>query len=42
VYGALLQLGFKPAEFEELLEDMDPKRPVEELVRGALAALRRK
>ena len=42
VYGALLQLGFKPAEFEALVEDMDPKRPVEELVRGALAALRRK
>jgi Holliday junction DNA helicase RuvA len=42
VYGALMQLGFKPAEFEELLDDMDAKRPVEELVRGALAALRRK
>ena len=42
VYGALLQLGFKPPEFETLLETMDPKRPVEELVRDALAALRRK
>ncbi|HEY2731265.1 MAG TPA: Holliday junction branch migration protein RuvA [Polyangia bacterium] len=42
VYGALLQLGFKPPEFEALLETMDPKRPVEELVRDALAALRRK
>ncbi|HVX94533.1 MAG TPA: Holliday junction branch migration protein RuvA [Polyangia bacterium] len=42
VYGALLQLGFKPPEFEALLEDMDPKRPVEDLVREALAALRRK
>jgi Holliday junction resolvasome RuvABC DNA-binding subunit len=42
VYGALLQLGFKPVEFEELLETMDAKRPVEDLVREALAALRRK
>jgi Holliday junction DNA helicase RuvA len=42
VYGALLQLGFKPPEFEALLETMDPKRPVEELVRAALAAMRRK
>jgi Holliday junction DNA helicase RuvA len=42
VYGALLQLGFKPPEFEALLESMDPKRPVEELVRDALGALRRR
>lgn len=42
VYGALVQLGFKPAEFEELLEAMDPTRPTTELVRGALSALRRK
>jgi len=42
VFGALLQLGFKPAEFESLLETMDPKRPVEELVRDALGAMRRK
>ena len=42
VYGALVQLGFKPPEFEALLETMDPKRPVEDLVREALAALRRK
>jgi Holliday junction DNA helicase RuvA len=42
VYGALLQLGFKPVEFEGLLETMDAGRPVEELMRGALAALRRK
>jgi len=42
VYGALLQLGFKPPEFEALLETMDPQRPVEELVREALGALRRK
>jgi Holliday junction resolvasome RuvABC DNA-binding subunit len=42
VYGALFQLGFKPAEFESLLETMDPKRPLPELVREALGALRRK
>jgi Holliday junction DNA helicase RuvA len=42
VYGALVQLGFKPAEFEALLESMDPARPTTELVRGALSALRRK
>jgi holliday junction DNA helicase RuvA len=42
VHGALVQLGFKPNEFETLLEDMDPKRPVAELVREALGALGRK
>ena len=42
VYGALLQLGFKPVEFEELLGAMDARRPVEELVREALNAMRRK
>ncbi|HVZ74228.1 MAG TPA: Holliday junction branch migration protein RuvA [Polyangia bacterium] len=42
VYGALLQLGFKPVEFEALLETMDEQRPVEALVREALAAMRRK
>jgi len=42
VYGALLQLGFKPVEFEALIETMDAKQPVEALVREALGALRRK
>jgi Holliday junction DNA helicase RuvA len=42
VHGALVQLGFKPVEFEALLETMDPARPTAELVRGALSALRRK
>ena len=42
VYGALAGLGYKPGEIEPLLEDMDPARPVAELVRDALSALRRK
>ena len=41
VYGALVQLGYKPAEIEPLLERLDPKRPVADLVREALGALRR-
>jgi holliday junction DNA helicase RuvA len=42
VYGALVQLGYKPAEFEALLETMDAKRPIEDLVRDALGALRKR
>jgi holliday junction DNA helicase RuvA len=42
VYGALTGLGYKPAEIEPLLETMDAARPVAELVRDALSALRRK
>jgi len=42
VYGALVQLGYKPGEFEALLEDMDPARPVADLVREALGGLGRK
>jgi holliday junction DNA helicase RuvA len=42
VHGALTQLGFKPAEFEALLETMDAKRPLADLVREALAALRKR
>ncbi len=41
VYGALVQLGYKPAEIEPLLERLDPARPVPDLVREALGALRR-
>ena len=41
VYGALVLLGYKPAEIEPLLEKMDEKKPVADNVRGALAALRR-
>ena len=41
VYGALVLLGYKPAEIEPLLEKMDEKKPFDDNVRGALAALRR-
>jgi Holliday junction DNA helicase RuvA len=41
VYGALVQLGYKPAEIEPLLGSLDPARPVADLVREALGALRR-
>jgi holliday junction DNA helicase RuvA len=42
VYGALAGLGYKPGEIEPLLENMDSARPVADLVREALSALRRK
>ena len=42
VYGALVALGFRPNEFEALLGDMDAAQPTAELVRQALAALRRR
>jgi Holliday junction resolvasome RuvABC DNA-binding subunit len=42
VYGALCALGFRPNEFEVLLNDMDPARPTADLVKQALAALRRR
>jgi Holliday junction DNA helicase RuvA len=41
VYGALVLLGYKPAEIDPLIEKMDENRPVADNVRGALAALRR-
>ena len=41
VYGALTQLGYKQGEIEPLLDRMDPARPVADLVREALGALRR-
>jgi holliday junction DNA helicase RuvA len=41
VYGALVQLGYKPGEIDPLLERLDPARPVTDLVREALGALRR-
>jgi len=42
VHGALVALGYKPSEFEALLEQMDPERPTADLVKQALAALRRR
>jgi hypothetical protein len=42
VYGALVALGFRPNEFEALLGDMDAARPTGDLVKQALAALRRR
>ncbi len=41
VYGALLHAGYKPVEFAAFVEKMDGKRPVTDLLREALAALRR-
>lgn len=42
VWGALVALGYKPAEFEGRLAGLDPEQPSAELVKQALAALRRK
>jgi Holliday junction DNA helicase RuvA len=41
VVGALTQLGYKQGEIEPLLDRLDPARPVADLVREALGALRR-
>jgi Holliday junction DNA helicase RuvA len=41
VYGALVQLGYKPGEIDPLLERLDPAQAVPDLVRQALSALRR-
>ena len=42
VHGALLALGYKPAEFDAVLPTLDAELPAPELVKRALAALRRK
>jgi Holliday junction DNA helicase RuvA len=42
VYGALIQLEYKPAEIEPVVAALDPARPVADLLREALAALKRK
>jgi Holliday junction DNA helicase RuvA len=42
VHGALLALGYKPVEFEAVLPKLDASTAVPELVKQALAALRRK
>ncbi len=42
VYGALIQLEYRPAEIEPVIETLDATRPVADLLRDALAALKRK
>jgi Holliday junction DNA helicase RuvA len=42
VHGALTALGYKPAEFEALLPTLDESQPVADLIKQALAAMRRK
>jgi Holliday junction DNA helicase RuvA len=42
VHHALLALDYKPAEFEALLGKLDATLPVADLIKQALAALRRK
>lgn len=42
VHGALVALGYRPAEFEAVLPSLDAELPAAELVKRALAALRRK
>jgi Holliday junction DNA helicase RuvA len=42
VFGALLALGYRPSEFEPLLPALDESKPVSDLIKEALAAMRRK
>jgi Holliday junction DNA helicase RuvA len=42
VYGALIELGYRPVEIEALVATLDASQPAPELVKQALAALRRK
>jgi Holliday junction DNA helicase RuvA len=42
VYGALIQLEYKPAEIDPVLAELDPTRPAADLLRDALAAFKRK
>jgi holliday junction DNA helicase RuvA len=42
VHGALTALGYKPAEFDAVLAKLDDSHPVTDLIKQALAALRRK
>ena len=42
VHGALVALGYRAGEFESLLIEMDAARPPADLVKQALAALRRR
>jgi Holliday junction DNA helicase RuvA len=42
VHGALTALGYKPSEFDIVLAKLDDSHPVTDLIKQALAALRRK
>jgi Holliday junction DNA helicase RuvA len=42
VHGALTALGYKPAEFDAILTKLDEKQHVTDLIKQALALLRRK
>ena len=42
VHGALTALGYKPSEFDAVLAKLDDSHPVTDLIKQALAALRRK
>ena len=42
VHGALTALGYKPSEFDAILAKLDDTHPVTDLIKQALAALRRK
>jgi holliday junction DNA helicase RuvA len=42
VHGALLALGYKPVEIEGLVGSLDATQPAPDLIKQALAALRRK
>ena len=41
-HGALTALGYKPAEFDAILTKLDEKQHVTDLIKQALALLRRK
>lgn len=42
VHGALMALGYKPSEFDAVLAKLDEKHHVTDLIKQALASLRRK
>jgi holliday junction DNA helicase RuvA len=42
VHGALIALGYRPPEFEGLLGSLDAEQPTADLIKQALAGLRRK
>jgi holliday junction DNA helicase RuvA len=42
VYGALQALGYRPSEFEFVLSALDESKPTPDLIKEALAAMRRR